>query len=170
MTVCCPDFGYWFNDDSCPPYVCVPSWNIVVRMTQQIRFVCMYLAAQCLKLWMLKCPIVLLQSTLSSRAYMRGYTAFDPSDPASLSFSAVTAAAASSSSSYQTTGRRYQAPRAAIGDYAQYPEGRPIFLPEAERYGNPPDLPSLLLQQRIIYISMPVCYNTRCEPLPVLEM
>eukprot|EP00877_Chromochloris_zofingiensis_P013748 jgi/Chrzof1/8627/Cz03g18040.t1_CLP1 len=94
-------------------------------------------------------------STLSSRAYMRGYTAFDPSDPASLSFSAVTAAAASSSSSYQTTGRRYQAPRAAIGDYAQYPEGRPIFLPEAERYGNPPDLPSLLLQQRIIYISMP---------------
>ncbi|MEW5316894.1 MAG: hypothetical protein WDW38_008235 [Sanguina aurantia] len=34
-------------------------------------------------------------------------------------------------------------------------KGRPVFLPEAERFGNPPDLPSLLLQQRIIYISMP---------------
>jgi len=28
-------------------------------------------------------------------------------------------------------------------------------LPEAERFGNAPDLPSLLLQQRVIYISMP---------------
>ena len=46
--------------------------------------------------------------------------------------------------------------RAAYGDYPNYPEGRPIFLPEAERFGNPPDLPSLLLQQRVIYISMPV--------------
>jgi hypothetical protein len=46
--------------------------------------------------------------------------------------------------------------RAAYGDYNTYPEGRPIFLPEAERFGNPPDLPSLLLQQRVIYISMPV--------------
>ncbi len=54
-------------------------------------------------------------------------------------------------------------PRAAMGDYTKYPEGRPIFLPESERYGNPPDLPSLLLQQRVIYISMPVrsyeCYD-----------
>lgn len=46
--------------------------------------------------------------------------------------------------------------RAAYGDYQKYPEGRPVFLPESERYGNPPDLPSLLLQQRVIYISMPV--------------
>ena len=46
--------------------------------------------------------------------------------------------------------------RAAYGDYDKYPEGRPIFLPEAERFGGPPDLPSLLLQQRVIYISMPV--------------
>nr|7EKO_I Chain I, ATP-dependent Clp protease proteolytic subunit [Chlamydomonas reinhardtii]7EKQ_I Chain I, ATP-dependent Clp protease proteolytic subunit [Chlamydomonas reinhardtii] len=43
----------------------------------------------------------------------------------------------------------------AYGDYPNYPEGRPLFLPEAERFGNPPDLPSLLLQQRVIYISMP---------------
>jgi ATP-dependent Clp protease protease subunit len=50
----------------------------------------------------------------------------------------------------------YSGARAAYGDYDKYPEGRPIFLPESERYGNPPDLPSLLLQQRVIYISMPV--------------
>jgi hypothetical protein len=53
-------------------------------------------------------------------------------------------------------GRGYSGARAAYGDYPNYPEGRPIFLPEAERFGNPPDLPSLLLQQRVIYISMPV--------------
>lgn len=53
------------------------------------------------------------------------------------------------------TSRSYQGARAAIGDYQAYPEGRPVFLPEAERYGTPPDLPSLLLQQRVIYISMP---------------
>lgn len=53
-------------------------------------------------------------------------------------------------------GRGYSGARAAYGDYQKYPEGRPIFLPEAERFGNPPDLPSLLLQQRVIYISMPV--------------
>lgn len=52
--------------------------------------------------------------------------------------------------------RGYSGARAAYGDYPNYPEGRPIFLPEAERFGNPPDLPSLLLQQRVIYISMPV--------------
>ncbi|KXZ48382.1 hypothetical protein GPECTOR_28g789 [Gonium pectorale] len=52
-------------------------------------------------------------------------------------------------------GRRYSGARAAYGEYPNYPEGRPIFLPEAERFGNPPDLPSLLLQQRVIYISMP---------------
>lgn len=53
-------------------------------------------------------------------------------------------------------GRSYSGARAAYGDYPNYPEGRPIFLPEAERFGNAPDLPSLLLQNRIIYISMPV--------------
>lgn len=53
-------------------------------------------------------------------------------------------------------GRSYTSPRAAYGEYPNYPEGRPLFLPEAERFGNPPDLPSLLLQQRVIYISMPV--------------
>jgi hypothetical protein len=62
-----------------------------------------------------------------------------------------------------------QGARAAYGDYQSYPEGRPIFLPEAERFGNPPDLPSLLLQQRIIYISMPVCVawgGISLEPRP----
>jgi hypothetical protein len=59
-------------------------------------------------------------------------------------------------------GRGYSGARAAYGDYQSYPEGRPIFLPEAERYGNPPDLPSLLLQQRVIYISMPVRLGWRC--------
>lgn len=87
---------------------------------------------------------------------MRG-DKFDPRDPAGLGFSsrAVTAA---SSSSYraQRPSRGYSGARAAYGDYQTYPEGRPIFLPEAERFGNPPDLPSLLLQQRVIYISMPV--------------
>eukprot|EP00879_Flechtneria_rotunda_P001773 GHRR01001937.1.p1 GENE.GHRR01001937.1~~GHRR01001937.1.p1 ORF type:complete len:418 (+),score=128.96 GHRR01001937.1:210-1463(+) len=95
-------------------------------------------------------------ATLSSRAYMRGER-FDPSNPAGLGFSAR-AAAATSSSSYRApsgSSRRYSGARAAYGDYPNYPEGRPIFLPEAERFGNPPDLPSLLLQQRVIYISMP---------------
>jgi hypothetical protein len=59
-------------------------------------------------------------------------------------------------------GRSYSGARAAYGDYQSYPEGRPIFLPEAERFGNPPDLPSLLLQQRVIYISMPVRIMERC--------
>lgn len=97
---------------------------------------------------------------------MRGER-FDPSNPALLGFSARAATAASSSSSSTTTttssysaprrsSRGYSGARAAYGDYPNYPEGRPIFLPEAERFGNPPDLPSLLLQQRVIYISMPV--------------
>jgi hypothetical protein len=104
---------------------------------------------------------------------MRGER-FDPSNPAGLGFSAR-AATQSSSSSYSMPaaaaaggpggaaaatmagrGRSYSGARAAYGDYQSYPEGRPIFLPEAERFGNPPDLPSLLLQQRVIYISMPV--------------
>ena len=55
--------------------------------------------------------------------------------------------------------------RAALGDYQTYPEGRPVFLPEAERYGNAPDLPSLLLQQRVIYISMPVSSGSGCLTL-----
>lgn len=111
----------------------------------------------------------LLQATLSSRHYMRGER-FDPANPAGLGFSAR-AATQGSSSSYRMPeaaaggaaaatmagrGRSYSGARAAYGDYPNYPEGRPIFLPEAERFGNPPDLPSLLLQQRVIYISMPV--------------
>ena len=51
-----------------------------------------------------------------------------------------------------------------MGDYQKYPEGRPVFLPESERYGNPPDLPSLLLQQRVIYISMPVRDSMLYQP------
>jgi hypothetical protein len=114
--------------------------------------------------------LLLLQATLSSKHYMRGER-FDPSNPAGLGFSAR-AATQSSSSSYSMPaaaaaggaaaatmagrGRSYSGARAAYGDYQSYPEGRPIFLPEAERFGNPPDLPSLLLQQRVIYISMPV--------------
>ncbi len=97
---------------------------------------------------------------------MRGER-FDPSDPAGLGFSARaasvhTAAAAPRGGAAAATaaggrGRGYSGgARAAYGDYPNYPEGRPIFLPEAERFGNPPDLPSLLLQQRVIYISMPV--------------
>eukprot|EP00878_Enallax_costatus_P003993 GHUV01004216.1.p1 GENE.GHUV01004216.1~~GHUV01004216.1.p1 ORF type:complete len:414 (+),score=96.53 GHUV01004216.1:153-1244(+) len=94
-------------------------------------------------------------ATLSSKAYMRGEK-FDPRDPTGLGFSSR-AVAAQSSSSYraQRPSRGYSGARAAYGDYQTYPEGRPIFLPEAERFGNPPDLPSLLLQQRVIYISMP---------------
>ncbi len=53
-------------------------------------------------------------------------------------------------------GRSAGGARAAYGDYPNYPEGRPLFWPESARYGNPPDLPSLLLQQRVIYVSMPV--------------
>ena len=99
---------------------------------------------------------------------MRGER-FDPSNPAGLGYSyrAATAgsappppvgatASAASATMSRGPGRSYQGARAAYGDYPNYPEGRPIFLPEAERFGNPPDLPSLLLQQRVIYISMPV--------------
>jgi ATP-dependent Clp protease protease subunit len=110
-------------------------------------------------------------ASLSSRAYMRGSTGFaSASDPAArLGFSAATAASASSpayalpasAASAAAATMAGRAPRssggarAALGDYQRYPEGRPIFLPEAERFGDPPDLPSLLLQQRVIYISMP---------------
>lgn len=52
-----------------------------------------------------------------------------------------------------------QGAQAAYGDYPNYPEGRPLFWPESARYGNPPDLPSLLLQQRVIYVSMPVGFS-----------
>jgi hypothetical protein len=111
-------------------------------------------------------PRFALQSTLSAKHYMRG-DPFNPADPASLGFSATLqrggAAGASSSSggggaaaATMARGRAYSGARAAYGDYQAYPEGRPIFMPEAERFGNPPDLPSLLLQQRVIYISMPV--------------
>ncbi|GFH11567.1 ATP-dependent Clp protease proteolytic subunit [Haematococcus lacustris] len=61
-------------------------------------------------------------------------------------------------------GRSYQGARSAYGDYQTYPEGRPLFLPEAERFGTPPDLPSLLLQQRIIYISMPALADGQRVP------
>jgi hypothetical protein len=95
---------------------------------------------------------------------MRGER-FDPTNPTTLGFGAHAATASSSSSSSGSyrlpptmagRSRGYSGARAAYGDYPNYPEGRPIFLPEAERFGNPPDLPSLLLQQRVIYISMPV--------------
>lgn len=109
-----------------------------------------------------------LQATLSSKAFMRGER-FDPMNPASLGFGAHAASPSSSSSSSSGSyrlpptmvgrSRGYSGARAAYGDYPNYPEGRPIFLPEAERFGNPPDLPSLLLQQRVIYISMPVSSN-----------
>jgi hypothetical protein len=107
------------------------------------------------------------QATLSARHFMRG-DPFNPADPAALGFSATMARSSSRASSSgaptggalaataAARGRSYSGARAAYGDYQAYPEGRPIFLPEAERFGNPPDLPSLLLQQRIIYISMPV--------------
>lgn len=103
-------------------------------------------------------------ATLSSKAFMRGER-FDPMNPASLGFGAHAASPSSSSSSSSGSyrlpptmagrSRGGSGARAAYGDYPNYPEGRPIFLPEAERFGNPPDLPSLLLQQRVIYISMP---------------
>jgi ATP-dependent Clp protease protease subunit len=107
-------------------------------------------------------PALPLQSTLSSKAYMRG-DKFDPLNPTTLGFGAhaASSSSSSSSSSYRLPptmagrGRSYSGARAAYGDYPNYPEGRPLFLPEAERFGNPPDLPSLLLQQRVIYISMP---------------
>lgn len=101
---------------------------------------------------------------LSSRHFMRG-DPFNPADPAALGFSATMARTGAAGANAPApggalaatmAGRGYSGPRAAIGDYQAYPEGRPIFLPEAERFGNAPDLPSLLLQQRIIYISMPV--------------
>lgn len=104
------------------------------------------------------------QATLSAKAYMRG-DRFDPANPATLGFGAHAGSPSSSSSSSGSyrlpptmagRSRGYSGARAAYGDYPNYPEGRPIFLPEAERFGNPPDLPSLLLQQRVIYISMPV--------------
>ncbi|GFR50583.1 hypothetical protein Agub_g12857, partial [Astrephomene gubernaculifera] len=83
--------------------------------------------------------------TLSSKAYLRG----EKFQPEQFGFNVTNMAGGS----YR--GRGYSGARAAYGEYPNYPEGRPIFLPEAERFGNPPDLPSLLLQQRVIYISMP---------------
>lgn len=85
-------------------------------------------------------------ATLSSRRYLRG----DKFSPDQLGYNTANMAGYSRPSRGYSSGAR-----AAYGDYDKYPEGRPIFLPESERYGNPPDLPSLLLQQRVIYISMP---------------
>lgn len=90
---------------------------------------------------------VVAQITLSSRSYLRG----EKFTPDQFGYNVTNMAGGSS---YR--GRSYSGARAAYGDYPNYPEGRPLFLPEAERFGNPPDLPSLLLQQRVIYISMPV--------------
>ncbi|GLI64972.1 hypothetical protein VaNZ11_008380 [Volvox africanus] len=84
--------------------------------------------------------------TLSSKAYMCG----EKFQPEQFGYNVANMAGGG-----YRAGRGYSSPRAAYGDYPNYPEGRPIFLPEAERFGNPPDLPSLLLQQRVIYISMP---------------
>ncbi len=93
-----------------------------------------------------------LQATLSSRNYLRG----DKFDPENFSFNAASLGGQAADARMMARGRSYSGARAAYGDYQAYPEGRPIFMPEAERFGNPPDLPSLLLQQRVIYISMPV--------------
>jgi ATP-dependent Clp protease protease subunit len=107
------------------------------------------------------CRPSLAQKTLSSRNYLRG----EKFQPDQLGFNAVNMAGGA-----YRPGRGYTGARAAYGDYTKYPEGRPLFLPEAERFGNPPDLPSLLLQQRVIYISMPVrpavasCTGDRCGP------
>lgn len=86
-------------------------------------------------------------------------------EPNQLGFNTVNLAGGAMNA--RMAGRGYSGARAAYGDYPNYPEGRPIFLPEAERFGNPPDLPSLLLQQRVIYISMPVravASRSRCTP------
>ncbi|GFH11568.1 ATP-dependent Clp protease proteolytic subunit, partial [Haematococcus lacustris] len=85
--------------------------------------------------------------TLSSRSFLRG----DKIDPSQFGYNTSNMAGFTMAA----RGRSYQGARSAYGDYQTYPEGRPLFLPEAERFGTPPDLPSLLLQQRIIYISMP---------------
>ncbi|KAJ9511778.1 hypothetical protein QJQ45_022659 [Haematococcus lacustris] len=85
--------------------------------------------------------------TLSSRSFLRG----DKIDPSHFGYNTSNMAGFTMAA----RGRSYQGARSAYGDYQTYPEGRPLFLPEAERFGTPPDLPSLLLQQRIIYISMP---------------
>lgn len=93
----------------------------------------------------------IFQATLNSKAFLRG----EKFDPSTFSFNAANLAGGAANAR-MAGGRRYSGARAAYGDYPNYPEGRPIFLPEAERFGNAPDLPSLLLQNRIIYISMPV--------------
>jgi len=99
-------------------------------------------------------------ATLSSRHYLRG----DKCDPANFGYTTVGLGMGSpienrgGVTGAQMAGRGRSSSggaRAAYGDYQAYPEGRPIFLPEAERFGSAPDLPSLLLQQRVIYISMP---------------
>ncbi len=93
------------------------------------------------------------QASLSSRNYLRG----DKIDPQDFGYNTLNLGGGAVDARMAGRGRSYGGgARAALGDYQRYPEGRPIFLPEAERYGNPPDLPSLLLQQRVIYISMPV--------------
>jgi hypothetical protein len=53
------------------------------------------------------------------------------------------------------------------------PEGRAVYWPETERYGDPPDLPSLLLANRVIYVAMPVSGNRRStswRPFSVAEV
>ena len=60
----------------------------------------------------------------------------------------------------------YTPPRASAAEKPyQAPEGRAVYWPESERYGDPPDLPSLLLANRVIYIAMPVraCHHTRTQ-------
>lgn len=89
-------------------------------------------------------------ASLSSKNFLRG----ERFAPEQLGYSAVNF----SRETYKSPGGVYQPPSGRAQPSAQaayYPEGRPVFLPEAERYGNPPDLPSLLLQQRVVYISMP---------------
>lgn len=94
-------------------------------------------------------------ASLSSRNFMRG-DKFDPKDFGyNLTGTTLALGTGGGAANARMAGRSYRGARAALGDYQSYPEGRPIFMPEAERFGNPPDLPSLLLQQRVIYISMP---------------
>ncbi|KAG1675127.1 hypothetical protein FOA52_003350 [Chlamydomonas sp. UWO 241] len=89
-------------------------------------------------------------ATLSSKAYLRG----DKFRPEQFGYNTANMAGMLGMGGGRQS-RGNSGARAATGDYDKYPEGRPMFLPEAERFGNPPDLPSLLLQQRVIYISMP---------------
>ncbi|KAF5837483.1 ClpP/crotonase-like domain-containing protein [Dunaliella salina] len=92
-------------------------------------------------------------ASLSSRNFVRG----EKFDPENFSLGAARGASGGGATGARMGPGRSGGggARAAYGDYPNYPEGRPLFWPESARYGNPPDLPSLLLQQRVIYVSLP---------------